>query len=209
MKTKIDIDAWSKRDHFLLFKNFDEPYHGVCIKIDCTKAYEICKKNRYSFFLYYIHKCTKAINAIEAFHYRIEGNDVYYYDTIHPESTVDRPDGSFGFCHMVYESDFENFQIVARQQIEEVQQSTGLTPGMAVNAIHYSVVPWIDFTSVSHASNFSHNASGCPKITFGKKTLSEGKLTIPVSIHVHHSFIDGRQLGCFINEFQTLMNEDD
>lgn len=208
MKIKIDLESWDGKDHFLLFKNFDEPFHGVCVRIDCTIAYNKCKEMGYSFFLYYLYKCTMAVNAIESFHYRVEGNDVYRYDRIDPESTIDRPDGKFGFCHMDYNPDFETFQGDALINIERVRQSTSLTPGINNNAIHYSTVPWIDFSSLSHASNFSNDSVGCPKITFGKMTEKKGIRSMPVSIHVHHSFIDGRQLGLFIEEFQRLMDID-
>lgn len=206
MKQKIDINTWPRKGHFLLFKNFDEPFHGVCVRIDCTKAYKRSKELKASFFLYYIHKCTMAINAIESFHYRIEENDIYRYDVITPESTIDRPDGSFGFCHMDYYEDFIKFQSEAQKNIEEVRQSTSLTPGMEANGIHYSAVPWIDFTSLSHATNYSHDSAGCPKISFGKMTEINGIRSMPVSIHVHHALIDGRELGLFIDEFQRLMN---
>lgn len=206
MKQKIDIDSWSRKGHFILFRNFDEPFHGVCVRIDCSIAYRRCKEAGFSFFLYYIHKCTMAVNAVEAFHYRIEGDQVFRYDYIRPESTIDRPDGSFGFCGMEYYEDFLKFQAEARKDIEEVRQSTALTPGMEVNAIHYSAVPWIDFTSLSHATNFTRDSVGCPKISFGKMSEIEGIHSMPVSIHVHHALIDGRDLGLFIDEFQRLMN---
>lgn len=207
MKKLVDIENWVRKGHFRLFKNFDEPFHGVCVRIDCTHAYKQAKKEGFSFFLYYLHKATLAINNIDAFHYRIEENEVYRYDTIDPESTVDRPDGSFGFCNMKFHKDFAIFQAEARKSMDIVRNNKVLTPGMAVNAIHYSAVPWIDFTSLSHASNFTHDSAGCPKISFGKMTESNGVLSMPVSIHVHHSLIDGRDLGAFIDEFQRLMNE--
>ncbi len=206
MKHKIDLNSWNKKEHYLLFKNFDEPYHGVCVRIDCTNAYKCSKELGASFFLYYLHKCTMAVNAIEAFHYRIENDEVFRYDYINPESTVDRPDGSFGFCTMQYQEDFLKFQDDTRKKIEQVRLSTTLTPGLEPNAIHYSAVPWVDFTSLSHATNFTRNSAGCPKVSFGKMTEVNGVRSMPVSIHVHHAFIDGRQLGAFIDEFQRLMN---
>lgn len=206
MKQKIDIENWPRKEHFRLFKNFDEPFHGVCIRIDCTNAYKRSKDLNTSFFLYYLHKCTMAVNAIEAFHYRIEDNDVYRYDIINSESTIDRPNGTFGFCQINYYEDFLEYQTEAKLNIEKVRQSNSLTPGMENNSIHYSAIPWIDFTSLSHATNFTHKSVGCPKISFGKMTELNGTLSMPVSIHVHHALIDGKDLAAFIDEFQRLMN---
>ncbi len=206
MKQKIDIDNWVRKDHYHFFKNFDEPFYGVCVNIDCTRAYHRAKELKTSFFLYYLHKSTAAANRIEAFRYRIEGDDVYLYQTTDPESTVDRPNGTFGFSHMDFHEDYHLFADKASKVIHKVRNSTGIDLCAAVNAIHYSAVPWIDFTSISHARNFSRNDS-CPKISFGKMTETNGKRSMPVSIHVHHALIDGLHLGQFIDEFQKLMNE--
>jgi chloramphenicol O-acetyltransferase type A len=44
-------------------------------------------------------------------------------------------------------------------------------------------------------------------MSFGKMTESDGKLTMPVSVHVHHALIDGLHVGQYIDLFQQLMNE--
>lgn len=206
MKQKIDIENWERKDHYLFFKNFDEPFYGVCVNIDCTKAYQKAKELKTSFFLYYLYKSTLAANRVEAFRYRLEENDVYLYDVIDPESTVDRPNGTFGFSHMDFHEDYNLFVAEASKVIDKVRNSTGIDLRAAVNAIHYSAVPWINFTSLSHARNFSRQDS-CPKISFGKMTEIDGKRSMPVSIHVHHALVDGIHVGQYIDEFQKLMNE--
>lgn len=206
MKQKINIENWVRKDHFLFFKNFDEPFYGVCVTIDCTKAYQRAKELNTSFFLYYLHKSTLAANRVEAFRYRIEDNDVYLYETNDPEATIDRPNGTFGFSHMDFHEDYNHFAVEASKVVNRVRNSTTMELCAAVNAIHYSAVPWINFTSISHARNFSRQDS-CPKISFGKMTENKGKRTMPVSVHVHHALVDGFQVGQYIDEFQKLMNE--
>jgi len=39
MKTKLDISSWNRKDHFAFFKQFEEPFFGVTVPIDCTTAY--------------------------------------------------------------------------------------------------------------------------------------------------------------------------
>lgn len=206
MKQKIDIENWIRKDHYLFFKNFDEPFYGVCVNVDCTKAYQRAKELNTSFFLYYLHKSTLAANRVESFRYRIEDNDVYLYETIDPESTIDRPNGTFGFSHMDFYEDYNQFVEEASKVIDRVRNTTTIELCAAVNAIHYSAVPWINFTSISHARNFSRQDS-CPKISFGKMTESDGKRSMPLSVHVHHALVDGVHVGQFIDEFQKLMNE--
>lgn len=207
MKHLLDLDNWPRKDHFNFFKQFEEPFFGVTVTIDCTKAYNKAKEEGISFFLYYLHKSLAAANTVEAFRYRIKGNEVLVYDEVHASPTINRPDGSFGFAYMDFYDDFETFYGEAQQETERVQNSKGLVPAVSgENVIHFSSIPWINFTSLSHARSFSFNDC-IPKISFGKMTEANGVKIMPVSVHVHHALMDGYHVGQFIERFQQLMNE--
>lgn len=209
MKKQLNLEEWVRKDHFHLFRQFDEPFFGVCVNIDCTKAYQVAREKSVSFFLYYLHCSLVAANETEPFRYRIHEDQVWIYDEVHASPTLNRPDGTFGFGYLDYYNDFQEFLIKASPKIEQVRNSKGLIPaasGPGQNFIHYSSIPWIDFTSLSHARSFSFKDS-CPKISFGKMTEHEGKRSMPVSIHVHHALIDGFDVGQFIERFQQLLNQ--
>lgn len=207
MKEELDINNWERRDHFNFFKNFEEPFFGVIVDLDCTSAYKYCKDNRFSFFLYYLHQSLKAANKIEPFKYRIVNEKVIVFDEVNASPTINRPNGTFGFAYMDYLEDFSKFKKMAEGEIDRVQNSSGLIPAVSSeNVIHYSSIPWIKFTSISHARSFSFKDS-CPKISFGKMTEYGGRREMPVSIHVHHALMDGFHVGKYIEEFQRLMNE--
>ena len=207
MKQKLDINKWARKDQFNFFKQFEEPFFGVTVSIDCTIAYDIAKAINASFFLYYLHKSLTAANKMESFKYRIENNEVIVYDKVNASPTINRPDGTFGFSYMDFYESFEEFAIRAQKEIEKVQNTIGLIPANnSENVIHYSSVPWINFTSLSHARRFSTNDS-IPKISFGKMLFENGKRTMPLSIHVHHALMDGYDVAKYIDMFQELMNE--
>ena len=108
---------------------------------------------------------------------------------------------------MPFDENFLTFQESARQEIIRVKSSTELIPATSgENVIHYSSLPWIKFTSMSHARSYSFPDS-CPKITFGKLTEQGDKKVLPISIHVHHALVDGYHVGLFIEEFQTILNQ--
>jgi chloramphenicol O-acetyltransferase type A len=71
------------------------------------------------------------------------------------------------------------------------------------NLIHYSAIPWLDFTSISHARSFSFPDS-CPKISFGKMTEIDGQKSMSVSIHVHHALVDGYHVGLYVDRFSGI-----
>ena len=206
MKTPIDIATWIRKDHYNFFSQFEEPFFGMTFTVDCTNAYTHAKKNNLSFFLYYLYQALKAANSIENFRYRIVDKKVYLFDTINASPTVHRPDGTFGFSYIDYNENETLFYANAKQEIERVKHSTGLVPAVSgENVIHFSAVPWVNFTSVSHARSFTFPDS-CPKISFGKMTEANGKRSMPVSVHVHHALADGYHVGLFVNKFQELMN---
>lgn len=205
MNRKLDIDQWARRDHFNFFRQFEEPFFGVCVNIDCTAAYQKAKESSTSFFLYYLYQSLAAANAIEPFRYRIKNDEVWVYDRVNASPTINRPDGTFGFSYMDYYESLEEFIDHAQREIARVQGSTGLIPAISgENVIHYSSIPWINFTQLSHARSFSFKDS-CPKISFGKMTEENGRRTMPVSIHVHHALMDGFHVGQYVELFQERM----
>lgn len=207
MKQLITLDNWKRKDHFQFFSKFEEPFFGVTINIDCTLAYQQAKEKGNSFFLYYLYRALKSANAIENFRYRIIDKEVYLFDQINASATINRPDETFGFSYMDYDKNEELFYQNAKEEIVRVQQSKGLIPaGSGENVIHFSAVPWLDFTSLSHARSFTFPDS-CPKISFGKVTENNGKKLMSVSIHAHHGLMDGFHIGLFAEKFQKLMNE--
>ncbi len=206
MKKIMNIEAWERKDHFHFFNQFEEPFFGLCINVNVSRAYAYAKETGCSFFLYYLYQSLRAANEVEPFKYRIINNEVIIYDTVHASPTINRPNGSFGFSYMNYYSNFETFEEHAKLEIEKVQNSTGLIPAVSgENVIHYSSIPWINFTALSHARSYSFKDS-CPKISFGKMTGENGMQTMPVSIHVHHALMDGFHVGQFTALFQEYLD---
>jgi chloramphenicol O-acetyltransferase type A len=209
MKKLLDLDNWNRKEHFLFFKQMQEPFFGVTVTIDCTKAYETSKKLGTSFFIYYLHKSLVAVNAIENFRYRIDNTQIYIYDRIDVSATIARADGTFGFSWIEFDSDYTIFEQNARTEIQRIQNTTGLLTkdSYSENSIHFSAIPWLNFTSLSHARNMTFPDS-CPKISFGKVIVSDkGKRTMPMSIHVHHGLMDAIHVGQMVDFFQEIMNQ--
>ena len=84
----IDIATWNRREHYEHFSAFDDPFFGVTVNVDCTRAYQEAKDKGVSFSLLVLHRIVTAAAAVEEFRYRIEGNRVVCYDSLLPEATV-------------------------------------------------------------------------------------------------------------------------
>jgi chloramphenicol O-acetyltransferase type A len=206
MKQKLNLDTWNRKEHFLFFKQMEEPFFGITTTIDCTNAYDKAKELNISFFTYYLHKTLVATNTIENFRYRIIENEIYIFDTIDASATIMREDKTFGFSLIEYSNNINDFAEITKKEIDRIQTTTGLfTRDFQENLIHFSALPWLNFTSFSHARSFTWFDS-CPKISFGKMMEENGKKTMSMSVHVHHGLMDGYHVGQFVNLFQELMN---
>jgi chloramphenicol O-acetyltransferase type A len=88
--------------------------------------------------------------------------------------------------------------------VDEARSSGRFDPKPADDAIHFTVLPWISFTSFSHARNFGREDS-VPKIAFGKFTEQNGRVLLPFSVEVHHALMDGLHVGRYLARLQELL----
>ena len=209
MKKIIDINSWKRKEHYLFFSDYNEPFFGITANVDCTKAYNKSKENKTSFFLYYMHKSLLAVNQIDEFHYRIEEANLVIYDVIHGSTTVANAADLFSFTFLAYHHDFELFCDSAKAAIDNAKKlhSLGVDENCSrIDVIHYSTIPWLSFTGLTHERNFARPDS-IPKITFGKYFDDNGKLMLPMAVNAHHGLMDGLHVAKYFELFQQLLNE--
>jgi chloramphenicol O-acetyltransferase type A len=210
MKTKIDMQNWSRRDYYRYFGGFDDPFFGVVVNVDCTAAYTYCKKHDLSFFLYYMYESAKAVNMVENFRYRLVDGDIYLYDRVHPSTTVGRKDNTFGFALFEYTDTFETFAANAKEKIGEVQTYPGLRieeNASRVDVVHCTTIPWFSFTGAKHEKSIRCGES-IPKFAYGKFFVQDGKKLMPVSINANHGLVDGYHVARYMELFQEGLNKD-
>ena len=102
---------------------------------------------------------------------------------------------------------FTNLIQLFKQKLKEFKpQLEFLTREYPENIIHFSAVPWINFTGLTHSRNFGVTDS-CPKISYGKMVEENGKKSMALSVTAHHGLIDGYHIGLFIEALQTELNK--
>jgi len=204
----VDIDSWNRRSHFQFFKDFEQPFFGLCADLDVSAVHEqTSQEPASSFFLTCLYLSIKASNEIEAFRYRLRDDAVLVHDVIHGSSTVAREDGTFGFGYFEYQRDFQCFMTDARRILTQTREEIGeLEPRPDKDdLIHYSVIPWVRFTGLLHARRIPAEES-VPKIVFGKHHLRDGARRMPISIEAHHALMDGLEVGQFLERYQKLLD---
>lgn len=43
----IDKNTWKRKEHYEFFSEYDDPFFGITSEIECSNAYEFCKKTKY------------------------------------------------------------------------------------------------------------------------------------------------------------------
>lgn len=204
-RKQIDLETWERRATFNFFRSFTEPYHGVCLRVDCTVTFCYAKEHRLSVFLSLLHRSLVAAHQVENFRIRVVDDKIWLYEQINGGSAVARPNGTIGFGHYRFREDIKEFVDEASVELERVRQRDDVERYPGADLIRYSVLPWFDFTSISHARDYSREDSA-PRITFGKITETNGRCTMPISIHVHHGLVDGLHVAQFVDHFQNLLD---
>lgn len=197
MKTCINMDSWNRREHFLFFGSFTDPFFGITVNVDFTSTYQEAKTNQDSFFLYSLHRIMKAVNEVTEFRYRTEDERVVCFDAVHVGTTIGREDGTFGFGFIEYASSRERFILNAKEEIERVKNLSGLCfddNAARLDIIRFSPVPWFAFTEMKHASSFMKGDSA-PRISTGKLIKENGRLLLPMNITAHHGLMDGKHVA--------------
>jgi len=204
---KIDISTWKRKQHFEFFSQFEEPFFGMTWQIDMTKAKQIARGQGISLFTYYLHKSLQAAIEIENFKYRITSKgEVVIVDTINASATIMRENETFAFSYIPYHKNIEVFEKSVKEEVNRIQSSNDLFPSKNTDDVmHCSAIPWIDFTSITHARMFKGKDS-VPKISYGKIMKEKGKFTMSVAVYVHHGLIDGLHLSRFKMRFQALLD---
>jgi chloramphenicol O-acetyltransferase type A len=202
---KLNVQTWNRRKHFEFFNTFQDPFFAVAATMNVSKAYDFAKATDTSFFAVYLHDCMKAINAVEAFRYRIENEDeVVIHEKIHASATILRPNKTFGFSFIDYDEDFEIFNQNVLDEKERILNSDDLFPPKNTeDCIFCSALPWVNFTG--HKEPFHGKKESVPKVAFSKMETVNDQKMMTVSVSVNHALMDGYHVGQFTEKFQEYL----
>jgi len=205
MYTKVDIESWERKEHFEFFNSLENPYWGIATTVNTQKAKSKAKKLNQSFYSYYLHAILSAINKIPAFQMRILNEEIVCFDKINVSPTTFRKDRSFGFSFVEFDEDSTIFNRALEQEMHYVQSTKGINlteNASRVDVLHFSALPWIHFSSLSHATSFEKGQS-VPRVSVGKIIDNQ----MPVSLEMHHGFADGYHAGLFFEQLQVELNK--
>lgn len=204
---KIDFDTWERKEIFNFFQTFDCPRYSVTLSIDCTNVYAFCKEKSVSFFLVCLYIFLKANNDIPSFRLRTDENgDVIDLETVNASTAILKPKSElFKSVYIPFRPTLTAFIEEAEKQIDALENQSGL-PSIQrqkkTGAVSITCSPWYYFEGISLPYKDKNQAM--PIIAFGKFKEENARKILPYALQVHHSFIDGLQVGQFVSDVEEM-----
>jgi len=202
----INLETWSRSEHFKVFSAFDHPHFSMCANVDLTTFYPVVKQRGLSSNVAIVYVIARAANAIPEFRYRIRAGKVVEHEIVHPATTILTDDDLFTFCTFDYTEDFSLFAARAAEQIAYVKEHLTLEdePGRD-DLLFMTAIPWVSFTSFMHPLHLDP-VDSVPRFAWGK-FFEDGKfLKMPLSVQAHHALVDGVHVGRYFAEVEDYLH---
>ena len=200
----IDEKTWKRAMHCMVFRNSVEPAFCVTFEVDITKFLKLIKEQKYSFTLAMVYAVCKCANAIEEFRYRFLDGNVVLYDKIGTAFTyLNKETELFKVVNVPMQDTLDEYIKIATKIAEE--QKEYFTDPLGNDVFQCSPMPWVAYTHISH-TNSGKKDNATPLFDWGKYQERNGRIIIPISVQVHHSFVDGIHIGKFADELQRYMD---
>jgi chloramphenicol O-acetyltransferase type A len=202
----IDMQTWSRREHFELFSTYGYPHWGMCANVDLTAFYPAVKQRGCSLTIAIVYVITRASNAIPEFRYRIREDKVIEHEIVNPGFTFLAEEDAFSFCFVDYVEDFSAFEAQATERITFVKENPWVRQVSQDDVLYMTTIPWVSFTNFLHPMRLQPEDS-IPRFVWGK-FYEEGEfLKMPLGVQGHHALLDSVDAGKFYAEMQDYLQQ--
>lgn len=203
--TIIDESNWERAMHCAIFRNCAEPMFCVTFEVDVTNFLKKIKAQKLSFTLAAVYAVCRCANDIEAFRYRFLDGKVVIYDKIDTSFTyLNKETELFKVVNVPMTDSLEEYVRLAKKTARGQREYFTAPPKN--NIFQCSAIPWVTYTHISH-TNSGKKENAVPLFDWGKYYEKNGRVLMPLSVQVHHSFVDGIHIGKFAEAVQKFLDE--
>lgn len=204
---EIDVESWSRREHFETFRSFHYPHFTMCAEVDVAALLAAVGRRGVSVSAAIVYLLARAANDIPEFRQRIRDDIVVEHARVHPSTTILVDDDLFSFCSLDYNDDFSAFAAHVEERIAYVREYPTLAelPGRD-DLLYMTAIPWVSFTSFSHPI-MSLPADSIPRFAWGKFHQNGHQLQMPLSVQGHHALIDGLHVARYYDRVNAYLHD--
>ncbi len=203
----VDLALWPRADQFRFFGGYERPHYAVTSRLDLTHVLERRARDGISPYRACLFGIGCGIHAVPELCMRFRGDVVVRHDRIDLSMTVPLADGNFRYAYVPYTPDFAAFDAGAAQVIANVSAGGRLNAntGGRDDLAYLSCLPWLDFTAINNAMPHAHDC--IPRVSWGKfVTGADGRVSMAMTIEVHHALVDGRQVADYFAAVQGALD---
>lgn len=204
----VDPAEWKRKPLCDFFGQLDFPFYGVTCRVDVTHAVAHAKQARLSFYHTVTWASMRAVNAVEAYLYKVRGETIVRHECLSPSFVASAEDDLFKMVHLEWRTGEPLADFCARAQAKADAQ-TSLLPDPDDEArddfVYISCLPWLDFSMITQEMAFNRDDS-IPRFTWGKYSEEAGALTMPYAVQVNHRLVDGRHIAAFYEALQRELD---
>lgn len=204
MYTKIDIESWHRKEYFKHYTENIPCTYSTVVALDITRVYKYSKDHKVKLYPLLLYVLSQSVNSMDAFRYALIEDELVNYKQLSPIYTILNDDESFSSIWTEYEDDMDTFIHNYSRDLACYSNTGKMNPKNEKNDVFsVSMIPWLDFTAFNlNLKNDSKHLT--PIFTLGKYSKKEDRVSIPLSIQVHHAVIDGYHVGRFVETLQTI-----
>ena len=202
----VDLASWPRRELYEFFKPLKNPFYSVTFRLDVTRLHAFTQTRGLSFYYALVYLSTRALNAVDAFSYAVEGGQVVRLPERKPSFTDLKPGAEqFHIVTMPAQGSLEDFCAAARERSRS-QQGFIDYASEGKDLIYLSCLPWVDLTGLTNERDMDPE-DAIPRLAWGKFVPENGREVLGYSVEVSHRFIDGLHIGLFARELEKLIGE--
>ena len=205
----IDLQTWPRGQMFYYFSKMAPTGYSLTVELDITTMKATLKERKLKFFPAYLWLATTILNRQIEFKIALKDETLGYWDTLTPMYAIfHEDDQTISLMWTEYSDQFSTFydRYLENQQHRNnhgiLSQPDQMPPA---NSYTISCVPWIEFKHFSLQS-FENKPYYFPTIEAGRFFEKDGKITLPLSMTLHHATTDGWHVKQFLEDLQHTMN---
>lgn len=202
----LDMEHYSRRSQFDLFRKMAYPYVGLTVNVDITALMKSIKEKGLPFYLTFLYAAARTANSIPQFRQRLHEDRILEYDHCISSYTLALEDENYCYCTADDRFPFEDYLKDAKRRQEEARLEKHISDGEDEDRLFFfSSLPWVSYTSIIQPVPMPADSN--PRITWGKYFKSEDGVKIPVSVLVNHALMDGYHISKFFSGLQEKCSE--
>lgn len=202
-RKEIDMSTDPRVGQFAYFTAMNDPWAGATVMVDIDEFKKATQGK--PFFLSFLYCVIRAANRVPNLRRRLlDDGTVVEYDFCDPSYTAMKPDGVYVYCTVDKEpTDYESYlAYAAEMQKKVIDRGTLTEEGDILQHYFVSCVPWLPYIQIKMPGGLPQESN--PRISWGKATVQEGRLKMPVAIFAHHALAD----GIHISQFYQYLDEE-